>query len=201
MPNLGELALRAVLARRCARISIARSPLSATVLKVHQDRTYCGAAVASLSVPWGDSSQSRGGYHLVWPRDLVETAGALVALGAYDEARDTLRYLLATQQEDGHWFQNQWLGGAAFWQGVQLDETAFPILLASALQASDQLEGHSGRRCDQARGALSSRARAFRPSMIAGRRMPGSTCSRLSSRSRGWLKPAHFSKARPRTLR
>lgn len=39
--------------------------LSATVLKVHQDRTYCGAAVASLSVPWGDSSQSRGGYHLV----------------------------------------------------------------------------------------------------------------------------------------
>ena len=85
--------------------------LSATVLKVHQDRTYCGAAVASLSVPWGDSSQSRGGYHLVWPRDLVETAGALVALGAYDDARDMLRYLIATQQEDGHWPQNQWLGG------------------------------------------------------------------------------------------
>ena len=61
--------------------------LSATVLKVHQDRTYCGAAVASLSVPWGDASQSRGGYHLVWPRDLVETAGALVALEAYDDAQ------------------------------------------------------------------------------------------------------------------
>jgi glucoamylase len=115
--------------------------LSATVLKVHQDRTYCGAAVASLSVPWGDSSQSRGGYHLVWSRDLVETAGALVALGAYDDARDTLRYLLATQQEDGHWSQNQWLGGTAFWQGVQLDEAAFPILLASALQERDQLNG------------------------------------------------------------
>ena len=56
--------------------------LSATVLKVHQDRTYSGAAVASLSVPWGESSQSRGGYHLVWPRDLVETAGALVAMEA-----------------------------------------------------------------------------------------------------------------------
>jgi len=115
--------------------------LSATVLKVHQDRTYCGAAVASLSVPWGDSSQSRGGYHLVWSRDLVETAGALVALGAYDDARDTLRYLLATQQEDGHWSQNQWLGGAPFWQGVQLDEAAFPILLASSLQQRDQLKG------------------------------------------------------------
>lgn len=107
--------------------------LSATVLKVHQDRTYCGAAVASLSVPWGDSCQSRGGYHLVWPRDLVETAGALVAMEAYEEARDVLRYLIATQQQNGHWFQNQWLGGTPFWQGVQLDEAAFPILLASAL--------------------------------------------------------------------
>ena len=115
--------------------------LSATVLKVHQDRTYCGAAVASLSAPWGDSSQSRGGYHLVWSRDLVETAGALVALEAYDDAQDILRYLIATQQPDGHWFQNQWLGGAPFWEGVQLDEAAFPILLAAALRERDALAG------------------------------------------------------------
>ena len=114
--------------------------LSATVLKVHQDRTYCGAAVASLSVPWGSSSQSRGGYHLVWPRDLVETAGALVAMQAYDEARDVLRYLISTQQADGHWYQNQWLGGAAFWQGVQLDEAAFPVLLAAILRERDALD-------------------------------------------------------------
>jgi glucoamylase len=113
--------------------------LSATVLKVHQDRTYRGAAVASLSVPWGDSCSSRGGYHLVWSRDLVEMAGALVALEACEEARDVLRYLIATQQQDGHWFQNQWLGGTAFWQGVQLDEAAFPVLLASALQEKDAL--------------------------------------------------------------
>ncbi len=115
--------------------------LSATVLKVHQDRTFCGAAVASLSVPWGDSSESRGGYHLVWSRDLVETAGALVAMENYDEARDVLRYLIATQQENGHWFQNQWLGGTAFWDGVQLDEAAFPVLLASTLQAHGALDG------------------------------------------------------------
>ena len=115
--------------------------LSASVLKIHQDRTYCGAAVASLSVPWGDSSQSRGGYHLVWARDLVETAGALIAMQAYDEARDVLRYLIATQQEDGHWFQNQWLGGAPFWQGVQLDEAAFPVLLAAVLHERDALMG------------------------------------------------------------
>jgi len=114
--------------------------LSATLLMVHQDRTYCGAAVASLSAPWGDQSQSRGGYHLVWSRDLVETAGALIAFGAFDEARDVLRYLIATQQEDGHWFQNQWLGGTAFWQGVQLDEAAFPVLLTALLAEHDALD-------------------------------------------------------------
>lgn len=118
-----------------------RLALSAAVLKVHQDRTYRGATVASLSVPWGDSSTSRGGYHLVWPRDLVETAGALVAVESYRDARDVLRYLMATQQEDGHWFQNQWLGGRPFWQGVQLDEAAFPILLVSLLGARDALDG------------------------------------------------------------
>jgi glucoamylase len=107
--------------------------LSAVVLKVHEDRTYRGAVIASLSVPWGESSQSRGGYHLVWPRDLVETAGAFVAMGAFHSARDILRYLIATQQQDGHWFQNQWLGGTPFWQGIQLDEAAFPVLLASML--------------------------------------------------------------------
>jgi glucoamylase len=115
--------------------------LSATVLKVHEDRTYRGAVVASLSVPWGDSSESRGGYHLVWPRDLVETAGAFVAMQSHHAARDVLRYLIATQQEDGHWFQNQWLGGSPFWQGVQLDEAAFPVLLASMLDEHDALHG------------------------------------------------------------
>ena len=107
---------------------------SATVLKVHEDRTFPGALVASLSVPWGESSDSRGGYHLVWPRDLVESAGALLALGAESEARQVLIYLISTQQSDGHWLQNQWLGGKPFWQGIQLDETAFPVLLAGALR-------------------------------------------------------------------
>jgi glucoamylase len=111
------------------------------VLRSHLDKTYPGAMVASLSVPWGDSGDERGGYHLVWPRDLVETAGALLALGAEQEARDTLRYLNATQIEDGHWHQNQWLGGSPFWEGIQLDETAFPVLLAAALDEREALAG------------------------------------------------------------
>jgi glucoamylase len=112
--------------------------VSTVVLRSHRDKTYPGAMVASLSVPWGDAGNERGGYHLVWPRDLVETAGALLALGAEREARDTLRYLIATQNEDGHWYQNQWLGGRPYWQGIQLDESAFPVLLAAALGVGER---------------------------------------------------------------
>ena len=114
---------------------------SALVLRTHQDKNYLGAMVASLSVPWGNTRDELGGYHLVWPRDLVESAGALLALGSEDEARDILRYLITTQQADGHWFQNQWLGGKPYWQGIQLDEAAFPVLLAVRLAQQDALQG------------------------------------------------------------
>ena len=114
---------------------------SSVVLRAHLDKTYPGAMVASLSIPWGDSGNQRSGYHLVWPRDLVECAGGLLAVGGEDEAVDTLRYLLATQNEDGHWHQNQWLGGTPFWVGIQLDETGFPVLLAAALADRDRLRG------------------------------------------------------------
>lgn len=126
--------------------------VSAMVLKTHQDKTYPGAMVASLSIPWGNSSDDIGGYHLVWPRDLVECAGALLALGAVEEARDTLRYLIATQQDDGRWSQNQWLGGTPRWTGIQLDEVAFPVLLAAALAERDALGGINVR--DMVRRAL-----------------------------------------------
>lgn len=114
---------------------------SAMVLRVHQDKTFVGAMVASLSVPWGNANNNTGGYHLVWPRDVVESAGGLLALGAVSEARDVLRYLIATQREDGSWSQNQWLGGKPFWRGNQLDEAAFPVLLAAALGERDALDG------------------------------------------------------------
>jgi glucoamylase len=114
---------------------------SAMVLRAHQDKLYPGTMVASLSVPWGNTHDEIGGYHLVWPRDLVECAGALLVLGAIGEARDTLRYLIATQQCDGHWFQNQWLGGTSYFTGLQLDEAAFPVLLAVGLADRAALQG------------------------------------------------------------
>src|SRR5438105_4998773 len=66
---------------------------------------------------------------------------SLLAVGATREARNALRYLIATQNEDGHWHQNQWLDGKGYWLGVQLDETAFPVLLAAALDERGALDG------------------------------------------------------------
>ena len=114
--------------------------LSSMVLRAHRDKTYPGAMIASLSVPWGNSRDDRGGYHLIWSRDLVQCATALLALGAEQEARDTLRYLIATQKQDGSWYQNQWLDGSPYWQGLQLDEAAFPVLLAASLAERGALD-------------------------------------------------------------
>ncbi|HEX9107173.1 MAG TPA: glycoside hydrolase family 15 protein, partial [Longimicrobiales bacterium] len=92
-----------------------------------------GAIVASLSTPWGNSSDSQGGYHLVWTRDCTESALALLAAAQRGDAERVLEYLIATQLADGHWTQNFYPDGRPFWAGVQLDETAFPILLAAKL--------------------------------------------------------------------
>jgi glucoamylase len=115
--------------------------LSAMVLRVHQDKIYPGSMVASLSVPWGNAHDDLGGYHLVWPRDLVKCALALVELGCAEEPRQILQYLIATQHTDGHWNQNQWLGGKPFWKGIQIDEAVFPVLLTAALASRNELGG------------------------------------------------------------
>ena len=41
---------------------------------------------------------------------------------------------ISTQQPDGHWSQNYYPNGIPFWTGVQLDEAAFPVLLAAKLR-------------------------------------------------------------------
>ena len=115
--------------------------LSAAVLKVHQDRTYPGSTVASLSVPWGSSTDTIGGYHLVWGRDCVETGLALAAVGQTREARRMLAYLIAIQNEDGSWNQNCFPDGRPFWLGIQLDEVGLPIVLAAKLAELDMLRG------------------------------------------------------------
>jgi glucoamylase len=104
---------------------------SALVLATHEAKTFRGGLIASLSIPWG-SSKGDGelaGYHLVWPRDHTEAAGGFFAIGAHEDGMRALSYLRATQEADGHWSQNMWLDGTPYWGGVQMDETALPILL------------------------------------------------------------------------
>lgn len=117
--------------------------VSTAALKTHEATIFPGAMIASLSIPWGmaKGDEDLGGYHLVWPRDLVESAGGLLAAGDVSGARQALFYLMCTQEADGHWPQNMWLDGTPYWNGIQMDETAFPILLADLLRRSDALDG------------------------------------------------------------
>jgi glucoamylase len=105
--------------------------ISALVMRTCESKEHPGGIVASLSIPWGfaKGDDDLGGYHLVWPRDLAETAGALLAIGANEDVKRVLNYLQSTQLEDGHWSQNMWIDGKPYWSGLQLDETAFPILI------------------------------------------------------------------------
>ena len=117
--------------------------VSNMVLRSHEEKSYPGAVIASLSVPWGFSKgdDDIGGYHLIWPRDLAQAAGGLVASGDVDHARETFVYLMSTQEQDGHWVQNMWLDGSPYRTGVQMDETAFPIIGADHLKRLNALTG------------------------------------------------------------
>jgi len=117
---------------------------SALTLKMHEDKTHRGALVASLSKPGIPDSErageATGGYHLVWPRDLYHSALGLLASGDRITPVDVLRYLAKTQKEDGSWSQNYWIDGEPYWKGLQLDEVAFPVLLAGRLKQEGLLE-------------------------------------------------------------
>ncbi|AAK24253.1 glucan 1,4-alpha-glucosidase [Caulobacter vibrioides] len=114
---------------------------SALMLKVQEDRTYAGALIASLSNPWGDTvdaTKSSTGYKAVWPRDFYQCAMALAALGDKETPLAAFHYLPTVQvgpktpgnKGDGGWFlQKSHVDGTPEWVGVQLDQTAMPIML------------------------------------------------------------------------
>ena len=111
------------------RAAVYRS--STAMIRVHEAKRPPGATVASLAIPFGQarSGDDTGGYHLVWPRDLVEAAGGVLAAGDGDRVYATLAFLEATQEPDGHWSQNMWISGKPYWNGIQMDETALAIRL------------------------------------------------------------------------
>jgi glucoamylase len=110
--------------------------LSRCILLAHEDKSFEGALVASMSIPWGEAKgdDDLGGYHLVWTRDLVQSATALLASGQTDTPLRALIWLAAMQGPDGSFPQNSWIDGRAYWGGFQLDEIAAPLLLAWRLR-------------------------------------------------------------------
>ncbi|MFZ0636316.1 MAG: glycoside hydrolase family 15 protein [Candidatus Acidiferrales bacterium] len=115
---------------------------SFSLILAHEDKSYPGALIASLSIPWGEAAgdNDQGGYHLVWVRDMVNSASALLASGENATALRALIYLAVSQHEDGGFAQNFWVDGNPYWRGIQLDEVAFPILLALRLSQNNAFQ-------------------------------------------------------------
>ena len=88
-----------------------------------------------------DDRKGKGGYHLVWTRDMVEVAMGLLAAGYTRTPLRSLINLAARQDADGGFAQNSWVDGKSFRNNVQLDEVALPVLLAARL-SRDRLLGH-----------------------------------------------------------
>ena len=117
--------------------------LSANVLKASEDKTFPGAIVASLASPWGQAVSAGavlggkavyfGSYREVFSRDLYEVFTGLLTDGDLVTARAATRFLLERQQlANGEIPRNSLLNGRAAPDtgGDQLDETAYPILMA-----------------------------------------------------------------------
>jgi glucoamylase len=116
--------------------------MAAMILKAHEDKTYRGAMVASLTVPWGGGPNANepnaGGYHTVWARDLYQVATAFYAMGDKETAKRALNYLFTIQQKsDGSFPQNSWLDGRPAGGGLQMDEVAYPLILAYQFGRTD----------------------------------------------------------------
>ncbi|MBV9712561.1 MAG: hypothetical protein JO011_16780, partial [Ktedonobacteraceae bacterium] len=115
--------------------------LAANVLKAAQDKRT-GAFIAGLGTPWGDSNgDGDSGYHLVWERDMYEFASALIVAGDTADPARALHWAFNTQQQsDGHFPQNSYVNGTPYWNGIQMDEQAFPLMLAWKLGITDSAD-------------------------------------------------------------
>ncbi|KAA1156009.1 glycoside hydrolase family 15 protein [Pseudoalteromonas fuliginea] len=124
---------------------------SAMVLKAQEDKTHAGALIASLSNPWGETVSAKTGstgYKAVWVRDFYQVAMAFMALGDTATAKIAFEYLEKVQVNsktpgnngDTGWFlQKTHVDGELEWVGVQLDQTAMPIMLAWKLHQANVL--------------------------------------------------------------
>ena len=136
------------------RAVVAQYYLSANVVKSSEDKTFPGAIVASLASPWGQAVSAGdptntyfGSYREVFSRDLYEAFTGLLTDGDIATARNTARFLLQRQQlPDGSMPRNSLVNGktAPDSFNIQLDEVAYPILMAwqSGISGDPQLWPH-----------------------------------------------------------
>jgi glucoamylase len=106
---------------------------SVMLLAAHEDKTFRGGFVAAPGRPWAwaNELQHLPVYIAVWSRDLYEIATGLLAAGDSGAAHRSLDYLWSVQQRpDGSFPQNSRLDGEPVFGGLQMDEVAFPIVLA-----------------------------------------------------------------------
>jgi glucoamylase len=115
---------------------------SRNILLSHEDKIANGALVASLSIPWGQTVTDLAcGYHMVWPRDMCQSATALLAAGETDVALRCLIFLAESQSSDGSFHQKFFIDGEPWTSDfVQLDEYSFPIILAYRLSQAGLLQ-------------------------------------------------------------
>ncbi|MHB1527326.1 MAG: glycoside hydrolase family 15 protein [Candidatus Dormibacteria bacterium] len=118
--------------------------LSANVIKASEDKTFAGATAASLASPWGQAVSAGtpagdglalyfGSYREVFPRDAYETFTGFLVDGDIGTARQMVEYWFDDMQlPTGAFPSNGLLNGEAAPDtgGLQLDETADPILAA-----------------------------------------------------------------------
>jgi glucan 1,4-alpha-glucosidase len=115
--------------------------VSVMTIKAHEDKTNPGAFIASLTLPWGfavNADEGGGGYHFVWARDLYHQASSMLAAGDRAAADRAVTWLFTRQQlSDGTFPQNSKVDGSPEQRNLQLDEVAFPIVLAWQLGRTD----------------------------------------------------------------
>ena len=121
--------------------------VSANVLKAVEDKTFPGALVAAPASPWGQAISAGdpqntyfGSYREVFARDLYEIWTGLMADGDTATAKDATLFLFDRQQQpDGSMPRNSLVNGklAPDSFGAQLDETAYPLLMADELHLTD----------------------------------------------------------------
>jgi len=128
--------------------------VSANYVKTAEDKTFPGAVAAAMASPWGQAVSAGdpaatyfGSYREVFARDLYEAWTSLLLAGDRDTARDMTRFLFERQQlPDGSMPRNSLTNGkvAPDSFGTQLDECAYPIVMALAvgLTGKDYYESH-----------------------------------------------------------